>query len=283
MENLALLDSGARANLSCFKWLTRHTAILGKGRGPNCEAPHPTCARFKFGDGRVDVVRFAADVPVGLAGGRGKSTTLLRTGASESLGEHLDFSRNLRLGKLGPRVPLRVNGRGRYLMNAASSEEGGAPWRDVGLPNLLTGFRELRKYSVQIRPMVGFSFRSPRAARTRMIPLNTSWRVRLWRWGMSRTQVRRTRGTLRWKYILAGAMPLRTSRSEFWRMRKGGTRGCWTAWATWKVNVRFAKPLGKRLIFRRLGHHRCHRLMGKFEWIFLPRVTPLPFTRWAYS
>ena len=72
-------------------------------------------ARFKYGNALPGVAQFAADIPVGFAGGRGAFTAFplqadipasLRMGALEALVGQLDLSCNdLMLGKMGIDVP----------------------------------------------------------------------------------------------------------------------------------------------------------------------------------
>ena len=91
---MIVLDTGATANLVCFSWLARLNRIL-KRRGIPRAATHPSRARSRFGDGRLEEVRHAADIPSGTDGNRGKIAAfvleadipaLLRKGAMEALG-----------------------------------------------------------------------------------------------------------------------------------------------------------------------------------------------------
>ena len=59
-DSVAVLDTGATANLTCFKWLGNHVSRLQKMGTPKAST-YPTFARLKFGDGRVEEVRCAAD------------------------------------------------------------------------------------------------------------------------------------------------------------------------------------------------------------------------------
>ena len=68
--SVVVLDPGAAANLGCFKWLGRHNSFSERWGVPRAEAS-PACATFEFGDGPLEGVRCAADIPVGVAGGRG--------------------------------------------------------------------------------------------------------------------------------------------------------------------------------------------------------------------
>ena len=72
-ESAVALDTGATANLVCYKWPETRNSFSGK-RGFAKAAPYPSSARFKFGDGRVGVVGHAADIKVGIAGRRGAFT-----------------------------------------------------------------------------------------------------------------------------------------------------------------------------------------------------------------
>ena len=69
-DNLVALDSGAAANLVCFKRSENRNLLLGKQGLPRISTD-PAGARFKFGDGRLREVRFVADVTVGDAGCQG--------------------------------------------------------------------------------------------------------------------------------------------------------------------------------------------------------------------
>ena len=102
MESLAVLGTVAAAISACFGWLNPPAAMLERVGVPIAK-PYPACARFKFGDGRMGDVRFTSETPAGIAGGRGKFTSLLlgadipatpRKGALESLERYLDFRRS---------------------------------------------------------------------------------------------------------------------------------------------------------------------------------------------
>ena len=90
---------------------------------------YPARARFKFRNGRVGDVRYAADIPAGIAGGRGEIAAsllgadiaaLLREGALGSLGGQSDYTRNAAaLKKMCVDVPLEVRGMGHYGLRAA--------------------------------------------------------------------------------------------------------------------------------------------------------------------
>ena len=94
-----ILDTGTAANLACSQWLNRNNSMLGK-MGPPRVPTYPAQERFKFGEGRMGDVRFAADKTRGIAGAKGNSTAfvldadipaLFRKMVSESLGGRPDF------------------------------------------------------------------------------------------------------------------------------------------------------------------------------------------------
>ena len=68
---MAVLDTGAAANLACYKWLDTHNSVLER-RGLEKAVPYSSNARFNFGDGRIGDVKHATDIEVGIA--RCKST-----------------------------------------------------------------------------------------------------------------------------------------------------------------------------------------------------------------
>ena len=96
--------------------------------------PYPAIARFKFGDGRVGEVKYAADIKVGTAGCRGAFTAvaletgipaLLRKGAIESLGGRSDFERDiLTIRNRGAGNSLKVNEMGRYVVCVVAFSKG---------------------------------------------------------------------------------------------------------------------------------------------------------------
>ena len=67
VECVAVLDTGATANLVRLKWLANHKSHLQKTGLPKVNT-YPAAARIKFGDGRIGEVRPAADIQVGIAG-----------------------------------------------------------------------------------------------------------------------------------------------------------------------------------------------------------------------
>ena len=96
---MAVLDSGAAANLVSIKW-SEHRNKISERWGIQRAETFPRRAQFKSGDGRLGEVRCAADIPVGTAGKRGTFAALvpeanilalLREGALEALGGRLDF------------------------------------------------------------------------------------------------------------------------------------------------------------------------------------------------
>ena len=50
--SVVALDTGATANLVCFRWLSRHNSLLEQQGLPRV-LTYPAQARFKFGDGRT--------------------------------------------------------------------------------------------------------------------------------------------------------------------------------------------------------------------------------------
>ena len=122
-----VLDTGATAKLACFSWLARHNRILGR-RGIPRVTTCPSKATFRPGDGCLGEARHAADIPVGVAGIRGRLTAfapeadipaLLRSRAMEALGGQLDFLRgSLNLRRQGEQIPLRVNRVGHHILSA---------------------------------------------------------------------------------------------------------------------------------------------------------------------
>ena len=103
VTTVAVLDTGATANLVCFEWFENHNSHMQKLGIPEVST-YPTAARFEFCDGRVGEVRYAADIKVGIAGRRGAFTAfaleadapaLLSRRVPESLGGRLDFARGV--------------------------------------------------------------------------------------------------------------------------------------------------------------------------------------------
>ena len=68
-ESSVALKTGAAAKLARFWRLAYRNKLLEK-HGLSRVSTYPTCARFKFGDGRLGEVRCAADIPARLAGSR---------------------------------------------------------------------------------------------------------------------------------------------------------------------------------------------------------------------
>ena len=75
-DSVVILDTGATANLICFRWLDHHNSILRQW-GLEKVTPYRANATFRFGDGRTGDVGFAADVTVGLAGAKGQFTAFV--------------------------------------------------------------------------------------------------------------------------------------------------------------------------------------------------------------
>ena len=102
-DSVVALDTGATANLACFKWLGHHNSNLQTTGFPKVTT-YPTIARFEFGYGRVGEVKYAADFEVGVAGRRGAFASfvsetdipaLLRRGSPEALGGQQDADRDI--------------------------------------------------------------------------------------------------------------------------------------------------------------------------------------------
>ena len=147
------MDAGATAHLLCFRLIERHNRILHREGFPRVPT-YLGSARFELGDGCLEAVRRAADIPSGIAGNRGelaafalgtKIPALLHTGALEALGGQLDFSRDIsRIRKQGVLytqarsatrkqevpftflrgIPLRVNRIGRCKLSVVNFGKG---------------------------------------------------------------------------------------------------------------------------------------------------------------
>ena len=76
MDSLAASDTGGTANLASPEWFNRRNTLSGDFGAPTAQ-PYPDRTRFRFGGGRMSEFRFAADVPGGITGGRGKFTAFL--------------------------------------------------------------------------------------------------------------------------------------------------------------------------------------------------------------
>ena len=96
-----VLDTGATATLVCFRRPQNHNRPLEKN-GRQEVSTYPSSARLRFGRGRFGEVRFAADIPMVVAGDKGKfaafllgavAPVLLRKGVMEALGGQLDLPR----------------------------------------------------------------------------------------------------------------------------------------------------------------------------------------------
>ena len=97
-DSAVVLDTSATATPACFSWLEHHNRT--SERKAYRKAPtYLSSARFRFRDGRPGEVRRGAEIPLGIAGSKGKFTALpldaeipapLREGALEALGGKLD-------------------------------------------------------------------------------------------------------------------------------------------------------------------------------------------------
>ena len=101
-DSVLVLDAGPTANLVCFRWLEHRNRLLEQ-HGFQRASAYPSKARFRFGYGLVGGVRYAADIPAGIAGNKGKLTAfalgadalaLLWRAAMEALRGHLEFPRD---------------------------------------------------------------------------------------------------------------------------------------------------------------------------------------------
>ena len=107
-------DTGATADLACFKWLYPRYSDLRKFGVPRSQ-PYSARAGFECGNGAMSVARYAANIPVGIAGARDEFTSFLVDAetlglfgkcALESLGGLSDFPRNsLTFSRFGIEVP----------------------------------------------------------------------------------------------------------------------------------------------------------------------------------
>ena len=75
-DSVIVLDTEGTANLVCVPWLGKHNSYLQRMGFPLTNA-YPSTARFKYGDGRVGEVRYAAEIKVGIAGRRASVTALV--------------------------------------------------------------------------------------------------------------------------------------------------------------------------------------------------------------
>ena len=101
-DSAVVLDTGATADLVCFRWLDHHDRPLEQ-HGVRSGPAGPSNARFCFGDGRVGDVRYAADTPARVAGIQGKFSASCRgadipalspKGATKAPGGKLDSPRD---------------------------------------------------------------------------------------------------------------------------------------------------------------------------------------------
>ena len=138
-ESAVILDTGATANLVCFRWLRRQNELL-VNRGIPEVTTFPALATFKVGDGRTGEVCHAADITVGVAGIKGKFTAFvsdsdipvaLGKGALETPQGCLDFARHkLTLGINGKVIPLEVSDVGHYISSVADFRK----CDEIGIP-----------------------------------------------------------------------------------------------------------------------------------------------------
>ena len=133
-SSVVALDTGATANLVRRAWLANHNQFLER-MGMEKAHLYPSAARFKFGDGRIGEVQYAANITIGIAGCKGTFTAfvmdagipaLLRRGALEALGAQMDFAKDtLLLERRGICVPLGLHSMGHYIMGGAEFGRGG--------------------------------------------------------------------------------------------------------------------------------------------------------------
>ena len=114
-DSVAVPDTGAAANSACFTLLKRHKSVFER------------CAKFKFGVGRMGGIRFAADVPAGIAVCPislpfflvdADMPALRRKGGVGVIGGKI----SLHLGRLGVEVLSNANMAGHYVLSAAALE-----------------------------------------------------------------------------------------------------------------------------------------------------------------
>ena len=75
-DSLVVLDTGAAADLVCFRWLG-HRSRISERRGYQKVSTSPLSAIVRFGNGRLGEVPHAAETPVGIAGNKGKFTAFV--------------------------------------------------------------------------------------------------------------------------------------------------------------------------------------------------------------
>ena len=73
---MVVLDTGATANLARRAWLANHNQFLER-LGIEKAHLYPSAARYKFGDGRIGEVQYAANITGGVAGCKGSLTALV--------------------------------------------------------------------------------------------------------------------------------------------------------------------------------------------------------------
>ena len=127
-DSVAVLNLGATANLVCFRWPERRNRFLGRHSLQRVSV-YQLEATFRFGDGRVGEVRYAAGITVGIVGNKGTfaasvldadSPALLRDAAADALGGQLNFPREF----FGFKFPAGFN--------SPSCGQVGAPYPECG-------------------------------------------------------------------------------------------------------------------------------------------------------
>ena len=75
-DSAGALDTGAAANLVCFRWLERRNQLLER-RGYQRGTTYPSEARYHVVDGRLGELPQAADILARISGDHGKITAFL--------------------------------------------------------------------------------------------------------------------------------------------------------------------------------------------------------------
>ena len=148
-DRVAVLDSGAAADLERFRQLGNHN-LPSRAKGSRRISTCPACAPLKFGDGRLREVLCAADITLGVAGPSGRLTAfvleadspaVLRKGALGALGGQLDFACDaLPHRNQGAEIPLKVNRLGHPVLPVVAF--GCGPRRVGGGPKLAASYFE---------------------------------------------------------------------------------------------------------------------------------------------
>ena len=81
---MGTLGAGATATLACLNRLQNHDVFPEGGEFPAAEA-YPSKAKFKFGNGGMEKLGFAANVPAGIEARQGKSPRFWRPQVSRLL------------------------------------------------------------------------------------------------------------------------------------------------------------------------------------------------------